>query len=101
MKIKKGDNVVIITGKDRGETGKILRVLPKEKKVVVEDANLVKKRMRPEKRGEKGKTVSVPRAIPVSNVKLVCPNCKKGVRVGYEVEDDGKVRICKSCGNPI
>lgn len=97
-KIKKGDNVVITKGKNRGRTGKVLKVYPKQKRVVVEDANLVKKRMRPEKRGEKGKTVEVPSPLAISNVKLICPSCRKGVRVGYDEKKGEKIRVCKVCG---
>ncbi len=100
-KIKKDDNVVITKGKDRGKTGKVLKVYPDEKRVVVEDVNLVKKRVRPEKEGEKGKTIELPSPLAISNVKLVCSNCRQGVRVGYEKREDGKVRVCKVCGQTL
>jgi len=101
MKIRKGDKVVVIKGKDRAKTGSVLRVFTKENKVVVEDANFVKKRMRPTKKGEKGKTVKVPAPIPVSNVKVICPDCKKGVRVGYQKKEGEKKRVCAVCGKEL
>ncbi len=101
QKIKKGDNVVIIKGKDRGKTGRVIKVYPESRRVVIEDANLVKKRIRPEKQGEKGKTVEIPSPLAVSNVKLICSNCRKGVRVGYKVDGDDKTRVCKVCGQEL
>lgn len=71
MSIKKGDNVKILAGKDRGKTGKIIKVLPKHERVVVEGANLVKKHIRPKKEGEKGEVVEIPASIHISNVKRV------------------------------
>lgn len=102
MKIKKGDQVKIISGKDKGKTGKTLRVFGKESKVSVEGINLYKKRVRPKQQGQKGETVLVPRPFSASKAMLVCPNCKKAVRVGFRVEGDGKmkekIRYCKKCG---
>lgn len=97
MKIKKGDNVLIIKGKDRGKTGKVIKALPKENKVVIEGLNLVKKHIKPRRQGEKGKIVEIPRPIYVSNVKLICPNCNKPTRVGYKFEGEEKYRYCKKC----
>ncbi len=101
MKLKKGDQVLIISGKDRGKKGKILRALPKERRIVVEGVNLVKKHQRPRRRREKGEIVEMPVPIDVSNVKLICPKCKKAVRVGYKIIKDNKYRICKKCGKPV
>ena len=97
MKIRKGDQVQIIAGKDRGKSGKILRTLPKEKKVVVEGLNLVKRHRRPRKSGEKGQRVEVPAPLNISNVMLVCPHCGKPARVGYKITGNGKHRVCKKC----
>jgi large subunit ribosomal protein L24 len=97
LKIKKGDEVIILIGKDRGKKGKVIKVLPKENKVVVEGLNLVKKHNRPKKQGEKGETISVPRPINISNVSLFCSSCGKKTRVGYRLEGDKKLRICKKC----
>ena len=78
MKLKKGDSVLIIAGKDKGRTAKILKSLPKELKVLVDGINLKKKHVRPKKEGEKGQVVAIPAPMDVSNVKLVCPKCGKG-----------------------
>ncbi len=101
MKVKKGDLVLIIRGKDRGKTGKIIKSLPKEKKVVVEGLNMVKKHIRPKRQGEKGKIIEIPRPIFSSNVKLICPSCHKATRVGYRKENDKKFRFCKKCSSLI
>jgi large subunit ribosomal protein L24 len=101
MKVKKGDNILVIAGKDKGRTGKILRAFPKELKILVEGINLKKKHVRPKKQGEKGQVVSVPSPMDISNIKLICPKCGKATRVGYNVEKDSKVRICKKCKSAI
>jgi large subunit ribosomal protein L24 len=101
MKIKKGDTVLVISGKWRGKTGKVLRAFPREFKVLVEGVNIVKKHQRPRRAGEKGQIVEIPKPIHVSKVKLVCPSCKKATRVGYKIEGDEKFRICKKCGAKI
>ena len=101
MKIKKGDNVKILSGKDRGKTGKVSRVLPDAGKALVEGLNLVKKHIRPRKQGEKGQRVSVPAAIDTSSLMLVCPKCSKATRVGFKVSEKDKFRVCKKCGSEI
>lgn len=101
MKIKKGDNVLITAGKDKGKTGKILKSLPKEGKILVEGVNLKKKHVRPRREGEKGQIVQLPAVINVSNVKIVCPKCGKAARIGYKIEKDQKSRVCKNCGQII
>ncbi|MGD0576589.1 MAG: 50S ribosomal protein L24 [Candidatus Staskawiczbacteria bacterium] len=107
MKLKKGDNVLIIAGKDKGKTAKILKALPKELKILVEGANLKKKHVRPKREGEKGQVVAIPAPLDISNVKLICPKCGKATRVGYKTErptGDGypvKNRICKKCKQAI
>lgn len=97
MKIKKGDTVLIVKGKDRGKVGKVIKALPKEKRVVIEGLNLVKKHIKPKKEGEKGKIIEIPRPISVSNVKLICPHCGKATKVGYQVQGEDKFRYCKKC----
>ena len=101
MKIKKGDQVLIISGKDRGRKGKILKAFPKEEKLVVEGINLRKKHLKPRKVGEKGQIIEFPAPLPISNIKLICPKCGKAARVGYKVEGERKYRICKQCGQEI
>ena len=101
MKIKKDDTVLIISGKYRGKKGKVLRTFPKEKKILVEGVNLVKKHQRPKKTGEKGQIVELLKPIDISNTKLICPKCAKPTRIGYKIIEGKKYRICKKCGQEI
>ena len=99
MRIKKGDNIIVISGKDRGKQGKIIKVLPNNEKVIVGNINLKKKHQRPKTGGKKGEKIEVPRPIPSSTVALVCKNCGKPTRAGRQILPDGKkIRICKRCG---
>lgn len=95
--IKKGDTVQIITGKNKGKSGKVLRVLSENEKVLVEGINVFKKHSRPKKQGEKGQIIEVTRPLSISNVMLFCSSCKKPRRVGIKMEGDKKVRVCKKC----
>jgi len=100
--IKKGDNVIIISGKDRGKSGKVIRVFPKENKILVENMNLKKKHIRPKKQGQKGQTVNTAFPFDISNIMILCPNCGKKTRIGKKIlEDKSKIRICKKCGGAI
>ncbi len=101
MKIKKGDKVLIIAGKDRNKTGKVLKVNPGKGKVVVENVNIAKKHQRSRKQGQKGQIVSLPKPFDASNVKIICTKCGKATRVGHEISIKEGVRIsfrvCKKC----
>lgn len=97
MRIKKGDQVRIISGKDRGKSGTVLKVFSENNRVSVEGINSYKKRMRPRRQGQKGETVSVVRPLHASNVLLVCKNCKEPARLGMRKEGNQKVRFCKKC----
>ena len=100
--IKKGDNVIIISGRDRGKSGKVIRVFPKENKILVENMNLKKKHIRPKKQGQKGQTVNTATPFDISNIMILCPNCGKRTRIGKKIlEDKSKIRICKKCGGAI
>jgi len=101
MKIKKGDTVLIISGKDKGKKGKIFKAFPKKRKVLIEGVNLMKKHQKPKKTGEKGQIIEKPAPISVSNVKLICSKCNKAVRVGYKIIENKKYRICKKCNKQI
>jgi len=100
MNIKKGDQVKIMNGKDRGKTGTVLSVSKDDNRVTVEGLNLIKKRMRPKQQGKTGEVIAIPRAMDVSNVMLVCKNCKHATRVGYRTDGATKVRYCKKCEAP-
>ncbi len=101
MKLKRGDNVIMLGGKDKGKKAKIILVFPEIDKVVVDGLNLVKKHLRAKKQGQKGQIVSKERAVSVSSVALVCKSCGKQTRLGYKVEGNNKVRICKKCKSEV
>lgn len=98
MKIKKGDNVQVLSGNDKEKTGEVLEVIPKEDKIVVKGINIRKKHVKARKQGEESGIISVECAIPSSKVNVVCSKCGKATKVGYSVEKDEKVRVCKKCG---
>ncbi|MBE6468379.1 MAG: 50S ribosomal protein L24 [Coriobacteriaceae bacterium] len=99
MSIKKGDKVEVLSGKDRGKQGTVLRALPSEGKVVVEGVAIVKKAVKPNQQNQQGGIVSQEAAIDASNVNLVCPECGKRTRVGHEKDGKNKLRVCKKCGH--
>ncbi|HHX94005.1 MAG TPA: 50S ribosomal protein L24 [Tenericutes bacterium] len=99
MKIKKGDKVIVIAGKDKGKEGTVLKVFRKENKVLVEGINKVKKHQKPSAQNETGKIVEIEKPIHVSNVMVIDPKTKKGTRIGYTTDKKGKkVRITKKSG---
>lgn len=114
MKIKKGDKVKIVAGKDKGKTGKVLQVFLARQKVSVEGLNLLIKHMRPRKQGEKGQRIEFPAPLSISNLMVVCPKCGKGTRVGFkyveiiktidgktEKKKNNKIRVCRKCEQTI
>ena len=102
MHVRSKDQVVVISGKDKGKKGKITAAYPKTGKVVVEGVNMVTKHQKARNAMQPGGIIHKEAPINASNVMLVCPKCKKGVRVGYSVLENGtKVRVCKKCGASI
>ena len=101
MNVKKNDTVVVLSGKDKGKKGKVLSVDPESRKVIVEGISVASRHQKPRKQGEEGGIIKVETPIYVSKVQLVCPKCNKGVRVGYKMDGDKKVRICRACGSEI
>lgn len=102
MRIKKDDLVQVISGKDKGKRGKILKVIPKENKIVIQGINMVKRHQRPIPQLREGGIIEREAPIYASKVMLVCPNCDKPTRVGAKFLEDGtKVRVCKKCGEVI
>lgn len=101
MKLKKGDKVKITAGKDKGKEGAIEKVWQATNKVSIAGMNLYKRHLKPRAEGQKGQIVEQARPLPVSNVALICPKCKKETKVGYKLVKDGKVRICRKCDNEI
>ena len=98
MRIKKGDTVQVLSGKDKGKTGEVLEIQPKTNKVVVKGLNIIKKQSKPRKQGEEGGILSMEGAMHVAKVNVVCPKCGKATKVGYSEEKGEKVRVCKKCG---
>ena len=101
MKIKKGDTVKVLSGNDKGKTGEVLEVIPKTQKIIVKGINIRKKHIKPRKQGEEGGIIPSEFSIHSSKVAVVCPKCGKATRIGYSVEKDEKVRVCKKCGANI
>ena len=102
LKIRKGDRVRVLSGKDRGKEGEVMRALPREGRVIVDGVNVARKSQRPTRTTQQGGIIDKDMPIRVSNVALVCPSCGKPTRVGFKVDaSGGKVRVCKKCGGEI
>ena len=102
MEIRKNDSVMVIAGKDRGKTGKILRVLPEKSAVIVERLNIVKRHSKPRGPQQPGGIVEKEAAIHSSNVMIMCDKCNAPVRIGQKILADGnKIRICRSCNEAL
>ena len=104
--VKKGDTVIILSGKDKNKKGKVLEVSPKEGKVIVEGIHIVKKHLKPRKMGDPGGIIEAEGAMYASKVQVICPACKKPTRIAHKkvAGDNGKmrtVRICKKCGETL
>ena len=98
MTVKSGDNVLVITGKDKGKTGKVTAVYADENKVLIDNVNIVSKHQKPKSQQDKGGIFKRPAPIEASNVLVVCPVCNKATRVAHKEIDGKKVRVCKKCG---
>ncbi len=101
MKIKKGDNVIVTTGKSRNKSGKVLVAIPTENRIVVEGVNIVKRHIKARRQGEKGQIVEKPAPINASNVMLVCSACSKPARIKMRIEGKDKYRVCSKCGKDM
>lgn len=101
MKIKKGDMVKIMAGKDKGKTGKVAKVIPAEGKIIVEGMNIKKKHIRPKKQGQKGHVAPISAPFYASSAMIVCSSCGKAARIGYKLEGNKKTRVCKKCGGMV
>lgn len=100
-RIRRGDTVRILLGKDRGKKGKVMAVLIKDGRVLVEGINKIKKHIRARRAGEKGQRVELAAPLDISNVQLICPSCKKGTRIGITRAEDMRKRVCKKCSAEI
>ena len=100
LKVKRDDQVMVMTGRDKGKSGKILQVDRKSGKVIVQSLNMVKKAVKPKRQDEKGGIIEIEAPLNVSNVQIMCKKCGP-TRVGYKVDDGSKTRICKKCGEAL
>ncbi len=105
LHVREGDTVMVISGDDKGKTGKVLTVSPKEGKIIVEGLNKVKKHIKPRKMGDKGGIVDAEAPMYACKVQIYCSSCKKPVRVAHKFVEDGdkvrKVRVCSKCGKTL
>ena len=102
MKVRKGDTVLVISGKDRGKKGKVLRAMPSASRVIVEGANMIKRHLRARPPARQAGVVEREAPIHISDVMLLCPKCSRPARVGFRFLEDGKdVRACRACGEVI
>ncbi|MBI2356302.1 MAG: 50S ribosomal protein L24 [Candidatus Doudnabacteria bacterium] len=101
LNVKKGDRVKVLSGKDRGKEGQVIRTLPQDAKVMVEGVNVHYRFARPKRRGEKGQRLEFPAAMPAAKVMLVCPHCGKPTRIAHEKNNEKNFRKCRKCGKLI
>ena len=102
VKIRRGDTVMVLTGRERGKRGKVLRVMPVAGRVLVEHVNMIKKHQRPTQKLRQGGIIEREGPLALSNVLVVCPRCDKPSRTGVKILTDGrKVRTCRRCGESV
>ena len=100
--IKKNDNVMVTKGKEKGKSGKVLRILPEKQKAIVEKLNFIKRHSRPNQQMRQGGIIEKEAPLPIANLMILCPKCNKPVRVGKKRLEDGiKVRVCNKCGDVL
>ena len=101
FKIHKDDTVQVLAGKDKGKQGKVVRVVSKKDAVIVSGVNMVKKAMKRRSQQDAGGIAEVEAPIHISNVGIVCPKCKRPVKIGYKLDGDKKIRVCRKCGETL
>ena len=101
MKFRKGDTIKIISGNDKGKEGKILRTFPLTEMIEVAGIHMKKKHMRPRAQGQKGDRIEKPAPFAASRAQILCGSCSKTTRIGYRIDGDTKVRVCKKCGKDL
>jgi large subunit ribosomal protein L24 len=101
LKVKKGDKIIVLTGKDKGKTGIVERISVKTNSLLVNGLNVVKKHTKATKQNPSGGVVEISRPLAVGKIQVICPSCNKPARIGYEVKGKTKERVCKKCGKPI
>jgi large subunit ribosomal protein L24 len=97
VSVKKGDEVIVVAGKDRGRTGRVVNVLPRDNRVMIEGIARAKKATRPSRKRQQGGIIDIEQFIDLSNVQIVCKTCGKPTRVGHRIDGDAKVRVCRKC----
>lgn len=101
MKIKKGDEIKVIRGKDKGKTGKVEKVFLKEGKILVNGVNRYKRHLKARSQNQPSEIITITKPLSRANVAIVCPKCKLPTKVGLRIENGDKIRVCKKCGNAI
>ncbi len=102
LKIKKSDKVIVISGKEKGKQGRILSIIPKKNRVIIERVNMIKRHMKPSRQYSQGGIIEKEGTLHISKIMLVCPRCQKPSRISNHILDDGrKVRLCKRCKEVI
>jgi len=102
MKIKKGDRVRVLTGKDRGKEGEVMRAIPEKQKLIVDGVNVAKRHQKATRATTQGGIIDKDMPIPAANVAIICSSCNKATRVGYRFDDQGrKIRVCRKCGGDL
>ncbi len=100
--IKKDDHVVVISGKEKGKQGRVLSVLPRKQRLIIEQVNIIKRHMKPSRKYSQGGIIEKEAPLHISNVMLICPRCQKPTRIGNQILGDGrKMRVCKKCKEVI
>ena len=101
MKIQKGDQVMVLQGKDKGKKAEVVRAIPDRQKVILEGVNVAKRHAKPTRATQQGGVIDKFMPVHISTVALICKSCDRPTRVGYKIEDGEKVRICKKCGSTL
>jgi large subunit ribosomal protein L24 len=101
VSIRKDDEVQVLSGKDRGARGRVVRVLPREGRIMVEGIARAKKHARPSKQRQQGGIIDIEQFVDISNVAVVCGSCGLPTRVGYRFDDEDKIRVCRKCGKDL
>ena len=99
--IRRDDEIQVIHGKDRGTRGRVVRVLPRERRIMVEGVARAKKHSRPSKRRQQGGIIDIEQFIDISNVQIVCKSCGQPTRVGHRIEDGKRIRVCRKCESDL
>jgi large subunit ribosomal protein L24 len=102
MKIQKGDQVIVLQGKDKGKKASVVRAIPDRQRVILEGVNVAKRHAKPTRATQQGGVIDKFMPVHISTVALICKSCDRPTRIGYKIEDDGeKVRVCKKCGSTL